>query len=130
MRSIFVGIFILNFTLSSFAQWALQSPLPTREKLRSLNFINDTTGFVCGSFGNIKMTTNGGHSWTNLVNDTIGSRTLLDLDFVNTGSGIYIYLTAQDTSLFRAPIGTSNWERVSFLQNQEAYDGTVFFSLN
>ena len=93
-----------------------------------MEFVDDNTGFVCGAFGNIKMTTTGGHSWSNLVNDTIGPRDLTDLDIVNTSSGTMIYLTGRDTSLFRAPIGTSDWERVSFLGEQPVSEYDYYYS--
>ncbi|MEZ5147854.1 MAG: YCF48-related protein [Bacteroidales bacterium] len=106
MRSIFVGIFILNFTLSSFAQWALQSPLPTREKLRSLNFINDTTGFTVGDNGLILRCLDGGNFWKQSISNT--NLNLYAVQFINTEIG---YVSGENGLILKSIDGGSSWEQ-------------------
>ncbi|HEY5123326.1 MAG TPA: hypothetical protein VIK14_06275, partial [Ignavibacteria bacterium] len=56
------------FITDCFSQsnWILQSPLPTRNSLKEIIFLNQNTGYACALNGIIIKTTNGGINWITL----------------------------------------------------------------
>ena len=59
-------LYILIFIFSSFntyPQWTNQNPVPDGNDLWSTFFVDDNTGWIVGSDGFIKKTTNAGHEW-------------------------------------------------------------------
>ena len=74
-------LFISNLN----AQWFLQNPSPQGKSLRSVEFINSTTGWIVGEDGIILKTTNGGIIWTSQASGT--SSWLFGISFIDENNG-------------------------------------------
>ena len=93
MRNLFaipISIFLFSiYTNLSFSQeWTLINPLPTTEYLWGTHFMNHDTGFVCGQYGTIFRTTDGGENWHE--HDSISSGQFKAITFVNTNKGFVV----------------------------------------
>ncbi len=86
MKSIllFTNIFILS-SLIIYPQWTNQNPVPDGNDLYSTFFVDDNTGWIVGSEGFIKKTTNGGLDWIQQSSGT--SLTLTSVQFINANTG-------------------------------------------
>ncbi|MCB0720939.1 MAG: T9SS type A sorting domain-containing protein [Ignavibacteriae bacterium] len=73
----------------------------------------------------VLMSTNFGTDWT-VVSDSL-QYSNYDVDIVNISGTKYVYLTGQDTVLYRAPVGSTSWEPVSFLGDSQLQLGDVEF---
>ncbi|MCB0724367.1 MAG: T9SS type A sorting domain-containing protein [Ignavibacteriae bacterium] len=96
-------------------------------RLWALGFINDSTGYVCGSSRNVKMTTDFGASWT-LLNSGLQNTLYYDIDFATIDDTTYIYVTGSDYAIFRSKVGTNSWDTLSILDTAQEYSGTMFSS--
>jgi len=59
----------------------------SKAEYKSISMLNENTGFICGNYGAIRKTTNGGTSWDSLINTIPPGNNLCKVDFVNTNSG-------------------------------------------
>jgi photosystem II stability/assembly factor-like uncharacterized protein len=90
------------------ANWSLQ-PSNSSATIRSIRFLNSTTGYYCGTNGNIRKTTNGGANWDSLPfpSTTI---TLYRLAFVNNMTG---YVFGSSGNVWGTTNGGLNWTQSS-----------------
>src|ERR1035438_6186947 len=70
MKHIFISTFLILISVSVFAQWTWQNPLPQGNSLRSVCFTDASTAYAAGDWGTILKTTNGGATWTLLSSGT------------------------------------------------------------
>ncbi len=84
------------------AQWYLQQS-GTTENLKSVYFVDQNTGWVCGSNGAIKKTTNGGLNWIAQNSNTADNLKLIQFRDPNHG---WAY---GDTSLLSTNNGGTSW---------------------
>lgn len=78
-------VFFIAFTTN--AQWEKRD-IGTEYSLIDIDFVNAQTGFICGSFGVIKKTTDGGETWEDMeieVNHTFLAIDALDVNNVYIG---------------------------------------------
>ena len=78
--------------------------VPTIQTLYDLEFINATTGYVCGGAGFFKSTTDGGATWTGGTNTPLGA-TNYKIKAINNE----IYVAGNDTNLFKSTDNGSSW---------------------
>src|ERR1051325_7317993 len=91
-----ITFLILIFSINiSFGQsgWVLQSsglPWPVNK----IYFLNESTGFMCGSGGNgftstgfFARSTNGGNTWENIIGGSYGCTSFLDFSFMSYSTG-------------------------------------------
>ncbi len=69
-----VVLFVITQTNAQFMNWTLVNT-GTTDNSRDVSFINRDTGFIAGDNGLLKMTTNGGTSWTDLAIPPTGQGT-------------------------------------------------------
>lgn len=104
-------LFLVIFSVTD-AQWTNQNPVPDKNNLNSVFFIDDSTGWIVGSKGFIKKTTNSGSDWIQQnSNDTL---TLTSVQFIdeNTGwicgeGGLILKTTNSGLTWFELSSGTS-----------------------
>jgi hypothetical protein len=75
-------------TTNAGVNWVNQTS-PVNAALSALYFINENTGFICGSTVAFK-TTNGGANWTNMNAPFVSFETFRDLHFFNENTGLYV----------------------------------------
>ena len=93
-------IFFLVSNSVIFSQWEFQNPLPQGNRLYSVQFINNNTGWACGNHGSFIKTTDGGSNWAYLPLDkNIG---LQFLYFLNENTG---YIAQQNSVLLKTTNG-------------------------
>ena len=59
---LFILLFIISLA-SSYPQWTNQNPVPEGNDIWSTFFVDDNTGWIVGSDGFIKKTSNAGIDW-------------------------------------------------------------------
>ena len=64
-------IALFTFNLINAQDWQLQNPMPTRNQLNNIKFIDSNIGYVVGNFGTILKTTDGGENWIKINSGTI-----------------------------------------------------------
>jgi photosystem II stability/assembly factor-like uncharacterized protein len=75
--------------------------------LYSLSFIDEQTGWACGSGGTILMTTDAGAKWTKLTSET--GYDLYDIDFIDQNNGIAVGFNGL---VLRTTDGGQNWKEI------------------
>jgi photosystem II stability/assembly factor-like uncharacterized protein len=70
----------------------------------SMNFINASTGIICGDNGIIRRTTNGGNNWT-----LINSGTTFDLQGVKFASSTLVYIVGSGGTILRSTDAGLTW---------------------
>jgi photosystem II stability/assembly factor-like uncharacterized protein len=78
--------------------------LPTIQTLTDLEFINATTGYVCGGAGFFKSTTDGGATWTGGTNTPLGAN-----NYKIRTSGGDIYVAGNSNNLFKSTDNGGSW---------------------
>lgn len=97
-------IFFLLITQNLFPQWTNQNPVPEGNDLWSTFFINDSTGWIVGSDGFIKKTTNAGLDW-NAQNS--GTQLILkSVQFVDSNTG---WICGETGLILKTTDGGQNW---------------------
>ncbi len=140
MKKNFATIFIFILQLTLNAQWVNKNPFPQGNYLRSVNFIDDDTGWVSGSDGLIARTTDSGETWNEQLSGT--SNTLKCIDFINSSTGWTvgengeILFTSDGGSTWTTQVSTtsSNLNSVYFIDQNTGWaagaNGTILFTDN
>jgi photosystem II stability/assembly factor-like uncharacterized protein len=81
----FTFITYILFSKISYSQWTNQNPVPNGDDLWSTFFIDDNTGWIVGSDGFIKKTTNAGIDW--IMQNSGTNLTLKSVQFANQNTG-------------------------------------------
>src|SRR4030095_7768120 len=83
-------VLLIFLCVNSFSQsnFFWQHSLPTGNRLYSIKFINQQTGYAVGYVGTIIKTTDGGLNWFSQVSPVRGS--LLDISFVDINTLIIV----------------------------------------
>ncbi len=121
------AIFMVNTTLgfavggghSSNNSWSLaiktndgenwgNMPLAAGEPLHDVCFINASEGFVCGEFGTLMQTSNGGNTWHSITMDT--TYALVDMDFLTKDIGFLVGNKPNSSKVFKTTNGGSSWQ--------------------
>lgn len=84
----------------------------TKWGLYKFLFINDTVGWLCGTYQIVTKTTDGGLSWQTLSNQTSGAMHYFDIEFANENTGYvagYNWDTPSQPVLKRSDDGGHTW---------------------
>ncbi|MCU0332156.1 MAG: YCF48-related protein [Ignavibacteriaceae bacterium] len=102
---------LLIFTLLSiifltnvYSQWTNQNPVPDGNDLWSTFFVNDSTGWIVGSEGFIKKTTNSGLDWIQQNSST--NQILKSVQFVSENTG---WICGESGLILKTTDGGQNW---------------------
>ena len=97
------------FIVTSFlnAQWTNQNPVPDGNNLWSTFFVNDSTGWIIGSDGFIKKTTNAGLDWISQNSGT--SLTLKSVQFIDLNNG---WICGENGLILKTTNGGIYWHKM------------------
>ena len=101
-------ISLVLFTCQSQAQWSNQNIVPEGNNLWSTFFIDDNIGWITGSNGFIKKTTNAGLEWVEQNSGT--TLTLKSIQFINQNTG---WICGEAGLLIKTTDGGQNWFELS-----------------
>ncbi|MDD5570663.1 MAG: YCF48-related protein [Bacteroidales bacterium] len=97
-------VVLSNFFANAQSGWQWIYPVPVREYLNSVKFLNSDIGYVVGQNGAIIKTTNGGNKWISLISGT--TRYLYSVDFTSTNIG---YAVGMIGTIIKTSNGGANW---------------------
>jgi photosystem II stability/assembly factor-like uncharacterized protein len=97
-------LFFVICIITVYPQWTNQNPVPDGNDLWSTFFIDDSTGWIVGSDGFIKKTTNAGIDWA-LQNSSTTS-ILKSVQFVNQNIG---WICGESGLILKTTDGGLNW---------------------
>ena len=104
-------VFGFIFTVNAFSQgWVLQTSNAGSEDLKSLFFIDASTGYCVGQHGTIIKTTNGGTNWIPQTSGT--TETLNDVYFLDANTGYVVgdaMFPSGDGVVLKTTNGGGNW---------------------
>src|SRR5688572_1895547 len=105
MKKIIYLFLIVISNFSVLGQWnQLTSPSPN--SLNSVQFLNSSTGFICGSLnGTVIKTTDGGNSW--IFSTTGSTGTFYDIYFENPQTG---YVVGSSKNVVKTTNSGLNWD--------------------
>ncbi|MFC2093816.1 YCF48-related protein, partial [Bacteroidota bacterium] len=98
----------------------------TRTNYNNLDFINSSTGYLCGDKGSLLRTTDKFNSWIEIVSDT--SFNFIDCQFLNQNTGYSVGKKRRpsypnDYAVFKTTNGGYNWVSVFQLQSSWTHEG-------
>lgn len=96
--------------------WSI-SPIVSSATYYSLAMINGTTGFMCGTAGNLRRTTNAGLSWDS-VPGPFGNLGLKRIEFVNASTGYLFQNTSNTGGGWKTTNGGLNWDSLTNLGSE------------
>jgi photosystem II stability/assembly factor-like uncharacterized protein len=95
------------FSNFSHSQWTNQNPVPSGNDLWSTCFVDDNTGWIVGSDGFIKKTTNAGIDWLQQNSNT--KLILKSVQFINQKTG---WICGESGLILKTTDGGVNWDPV------------------
>ncbi|MBE0570115.1 MAG: T9SS type A sorting domain-containing protein [Ignavibacteriaceae bacterium] len=98
----FISFILFSATISP--QWTNQNLVPEGNHLWSTFFVDDNTGWIVGSDGFIKKTSNGGIDWIEQVSGT--TSTLKSVQFINQNIG---WICGETGLVIKTTDGGQNW---------------------
>ena len=101
-KVLIIWIILLGFTVK--AQW-VQMNSPTTLNLKSVFFLDDKTGWVCGEIGTVLKTSDGGETWT-FSGNINRAFNLLSIRFYDSLKGIVV---GSKASIYTTEDGGVNW---------------------
>ncbi len=121
-----LGFAIINIQAQG-GGWYWSNPLPQGNDLKSIQFLNQNTGFAIGNYGTLLKTTNGGLNWEYLLLQS--PKNLSSLYFVNSNvgyavgdSGLILKTTNSGDSWITQVSGIdTNLTDISFLDENIGY---------
>lgn len=97
-----------------YSQWTNQNPVPEGNDLWSTYFIDDNNGWIVGSDGFIKRTTNSGLDW---IQQNSGTNVILkSVQFSNLNTG---WICGEDGIILKTKDGGLNWFLLTSGTNQD-----------
>lgn len=113
---IVIVIMVLNTSSNLYSQWISLGNLPINTS--AVRFVNENTGWVVGSGGNIFKTTNSGLNWTSQTSGITSN--LLSAAFINENTG---WAVINDGTVIKTTNAGINWINISGpITMQYAYD--------
>ena len=79
------------------------------DQLMSLDFVNANTGFAGGNDQLLLKTTNAGQTWNNLVLPSAPNFSLLDIKFINAGTGYILGFFLMESRIWKTTDGGQSW---------------------
>ena len=100
---LYTFVFILS-SFNTYPQWTNQNLVPDANDLWSTFFIDNNTGWIVGSGGFIKKTTNAGDEW--ILQNSGTTSTLKSVQFVNQNTG---WISGEGGLILKTTDGGANW---------------------
>ncbi len=108
--------------------WAIV-PFNSSATYYSLSMVNNTTGFMSGSAGNLRRTTNAGLNWDSIPGP-VGTFTFKRIEFVNASTG-YLFQNSSNTGGgWKTTNGGLNWELLTNLGSETRISSSSFVNAN
>ncbi|MFZ1517970.1 MAG: YCF48-related protein [Ignavibacteriaceae bacterium] len=104
-KKIIIIFALVILSSSAYSQWTNQNPVPDGNHLRSVFFIDDSTGWMVGSDGFISKTTNAGVDWS--LQNSGTSVCLKSIKFIDSGFG---FIVGDGGTVLRTVNGGQTWE--------------------
>lgn len=95
----------------------------------SLDMINSTTGFMCGSNGALRKTTNAGANWDS-VPGPFGANLLRRIEFVNANTGYIFQSTTNSGGAWKTTNGGTNWTALTMGTDESRIYTSSFVDAN
>ncbi len=102
-------------------------PVPAGVPLFDVHFVDADKGFICGSYGKLLSTLNGGNTWHEITMDT--TYTLVDIDFLSDSIGFLVGNKTNESVIFRSTDAGNSWHEFyvgSDLRNNEKINAVRF----
>ena len=106
------------------AQWTNQNPVPGGNDLNSVFFINDSTGWIVGSGGFIKKTTNAGIDW--IQQNSSDTLNLTSIQFIDENTG---WICGENGLIIKTTNSGKNWIQL-ISGTSEIFTDLYFYDLN
>jgi photosystem II stability/assembly factor-like uncharacterized protein len=110
-------LYFLLITQMHYPQWTNQNPVPYGNDLWSTFFVDDNTGWIVGSDGFIKKTTNAGVDWVQQNSST--TSTLKSVQFVDQNTG---WICGESGLILKTTNGGLNWDSLASGTTQHLTD--------
>jgi len=107
-KKIIIILALIFLSSSAYSQWTNQNPVPDGNHLRSVFFINDSTGWMVGSDGFIAKTTNAGVDWIRKISGVIAD--LRSVKFANSTLG---FAVGNNGTVLRSTNAGEFWETIN-----------------
>ncbi len=127
-------LFILATFQTANAEWIKQDA-KTLAWLRTIDFVDENTGWIGGSRGTFLATTDGGKSWQKLAKFT--DDTVREIVFLDKSTGwllierdVFSLGTKSPTYLMKTVDGGKNWSKIEFENKQKQRITKIFFASN
>ena len=118
MKSIlYIFLFCLFLTQFHYSQWTNQNPVPDVNDLWSTFFVDDSTGWIVGSGGFIKKTTNAGNEWIQQYSST--TLILKSVQFADRNTG---WICGEAWLILKTTDGGTNWDSLASGTTQHLSD--------
>lgn len=111
------SFFFLLISPLALSQWTNQNPVPDGNDLWSTYFVDDSTGWIVGSEGFIKKTTNAGNDWIQQNSGT--SLILKSVQFVDYNTG---WICGEAGLILKTTDGGTTWDSLESNTNQHLTD--------
>ena len=95
--------------------------------LFSADFIDNSTGYVCGTSKTVRMTTNFGSNWTNL-NAGLPNEHYYGVKIKTISDTPYVYVTGGYKAIYRAKLGTTAWDTLSIYDTTQTLTSAMIYS--
>ena len=124
MRTLKISLLVFILSITIYAQWEWQHPIPPGNGFMSVKFVNETTGFVVGDESIVLKTTDSGNSW---VRKDVGYYSyLVDVEFTNENTGWI--LDFYYGRIFKTTDSGDSWFVITDLEDYYYWD--IFFINN
>lgn len=111
------------------ATWTALTLTNSISTFYSIAMINPTTGFICGSNGSLRKTTNAGLNWDS-VPGPFGTNVLRRIEFVNASTGYVFQGTTNSGGAWKTTDGGANWTALSNLGAESRGYSSCFINAN
>ena len=108
--------------------WSIAA-LNSTATYNSLAMVNSTTGFMCGSSGNLRKTTNAGLNWDS-VPGPFGTNSLKRIEFVNVNTGYVFQTTAALNGGWKTTDGGLTWDSLRNMGSETRVPVSSFIDAN
>lgn len=116
-------IIVVGIISTTNAQWNWYNPKPMGEAVYDIKFIDNNTGFACGSTGHIVKTVNGGNNWYSL--GSINPDFILALSFIDADTG---WAFGYNTTIYKTTDGGTAWTEVSHNITGQKFTAGLYFN--
>lgn len=124
MSSLRILFFFLLMSQIQFAQWTNLNPVPDGNDLWSTFFIDDSTGWIVGTGGFLKKTTNAGNEWIQQNSGT--TLTLKSIQFINNNTG---WICGESGLILKTTNSGTTWDSLASGTTQHLSD-IYFFDVD